>query len=128
VARFATVDAECRPYVVPICFVYDGRVFYTAIDNKPKRAEPGELARVRHIRRMPQVALLIDEYCENWSRLWFVLVRGTATLIPESATRERARVIRQLKKKYPQYAEGMLPDHAPIIRVTPERIMSWGKF
>ncbi len=128
VARFATLDAADRPHVVPVCFLYDGSVFYTAVDKKPKRLAPERLARVRHIRAMPQVALLIDEYYEEWRRLWFVLVRGTAELIPKSATRERARVIRQLRKKYRQYAAGMLADDAPIIRITPQRIAFWGKF
>ncbi len=128
VARFATLDAADRPHVVPVCFLYDGSVFYTAVDKKPKRLAPERLARVRHIRAMPQVALLIDEYYEEWTRLWFVLVRGTAKLIPKSATRERARVIRQLRKKYAQYAAGMLADDAPIIRITPKRIALWGTF
>ena len=128
VARFATLDGENRPHIVPVCFLYDGSVFYTALDKKPKRLPPERLARVRHIRATPQVALLIDEYYEEWTRLWFVLVRGTAKLIPKSATRERARVIRQLRKKYAQYAAGMLADDAPIIRITPKRIALWGTF
>ncbi|HYT22357.1 MAG TPA: TIGR03668 family PPOX class F420-dependent oxidoreductase [Candidatus Polarisedimenticolia bacterium] len=128
VARFATLDAESTPHVVPVCFVYDGSVFYTAIDKKPKRSAPERLARVRNIKVMSRVALLVDEYYEEWTQLWYVLVRGTAKLIPKSATRERAKAIRQLRKKYPQYARGMLPDDAPIIRITPERIAFWGKF
>ena len=128
VARFATLDAESRPHIVPVCFLYDGSVFYTPVDKKPKRLAPERLARVRHIRAMPRVALLIDEYYEEWTRLWYVLVRGTAKLLPKSATKERARVIRQLRKKYQQYAAGMLPDDAPIIRITPKRIAFWGKF
>ena len=128
VARFATLDTKRRPHVVPVCFHYDGSHFYTAIDKKPKRLAPEKLARVRHITTNPQVALLIDEYHEDWTRLWFVLVRGTARLIPKSARRERARVIRQLRKKYPQYAAGMLPDDAPIIRIAPQQIACWGKF
>ncbi len=128
VARFATLNAASIPHVVPVCFLYDGSVFYTALDSKPKRLAPERLARVRHIRAMPQVALLIDEYYEDWTKLWFVLVRGTAQLIPKSARREHAKVINQLKRKYPQYAAGMLPDDAPIIRITPERIAFWGKF
>jgi PPOX class probable F420-dependent enzyme len=128
VARLATLSAESRPHVVPVCFVYDGSVFYTAIDKKPKRLAPERLARVRHIRAMPRVALLIDEYCEEWTRLWYILVRGTAKLIPKSASKERAKVIRQLRQKYPQYGEGILPDDAPIIRIIPEQIASWGRF
>jgi PPOX class probable F420-dependent enzyme len=126
-ARLATLDAEGRPHIVPICFVYDGSVFYTAVDRKPKSVAPEKLARLRHIRATPQVALVIDEYCEDWSRLWYILVRGQAKLIPDLASEERAGAIRRLKAKYPQYAAGMLPDDAPIIRITPDRITSWGK-
>jgi len=127
VARLATLDAEFGPHIVPICFAYDGKVFYTAVDRKPKRVVPARLARLRHIKAMPQVALLIDEYREDWGRLWYVLVPGKAKLIPKSAREERAEAIRRLRAKYPQYAAGMLPDDAPIIRITPERIISWGK-
>jgi PPOX class probable F420-dependent enzyme len=128
VARFATLDTQSRPHVVPVCFLYDGSVFYTAIDKKPKRLAPEKLARTRHILAMPQVALLIDEYYEEWTKLWFILVRGTAKLIPKSAAKERARVIRQLRIKYAQYAkQRLLPDDAAIIRITPERIAFWGK-
>jgi len=31
VARLATVDAEGRPHMVPVCFAYDGEVFYTQL-------------------------------------------------------------------------------------------------
>ena len=127
VARLATLDAEFGPHIVPICFAYDGKVFYTAVDRKPKRVVPERLARLRHIRAVPQVALLIDEYREDWGRLWYVLVPGKAKLIPKSAREERAEAIRRLRAKYPQYAAGMLPDDAPIIRIAPERIISWGK-
>ena len=128
IARLVTLDKEGRPHAVPICFYYDGSVFYTAIDKKPKHVAPQRLARVRHIRANPKAALLVDQYYEDWNRLWFVLVRGTAKLIPKSANRERARVIRQLKKKYSQYSAGMLPDDAPIIRIMPERVIAWGNF
>jgi PPOX class probable F420-dependent enzyme len=126
VARFATLNAEGRPHIVPICFVYDGQVFYTAIDRKPKRVSPERLARLQNIRAMPRVALLIDEYDEDWTRLWYVLIRGKAKLLPKSADEERARAIRKLRTKYPQYAQGMLADDALVIRITPERVTSWG--
>ena len=125
VARLATLDAQGRPHVVPVCFAYHGKVFYTAVDRKPKRVPPQELARLRNIKRSPQVALLIDHYDEDWTRLWYILVRGSAKLIPKSAEKERAEAIRALKRKYPQYAAGMLADDAPIIRITVERIRSW---
>jgi PPOX class probable F420-dependent enzyme len=126
VARLATLGPK-YPHVVPVCFVYDGAVFYTAVDRKPKRVAPRQLARLRHIRSSPEVALLVDHYDEDWTRLWFVLARGKAALVPRSKERERAEAIRLLKAKYPQYAAGMLADDAPLIRITPERFVSWGR-
>jgi len=127
VARLATVDARSRPHIVPVCFAYDGKLFYSAVDQKPKRVPRERLARLQNIRAVPRVALLIDEYDEDWTQLWFILVRGTAKLIPDSAHHERAWAIRKLRAKYPQYTRGMLADDAPIIRITPERTTSWGK-
>ena len=127
VARLATLNAKSGPHIVPVCFAYDGKVFYTAVDQKPKRVAPERLARVRNIRAGPRVALLIDEYDEDWTQLWYILIRGKAKLIPKSAYQEQAWAIRQLRAKYPQYHEGILADDAPIIRITPERTISWGK-
>jgi PPOX class probable F420-dependent enzyme len=127
VARLATLDAKSQPHLVPVCFAYDGKAFYTAVDQKPKRVSPERLVRLQNIRATSRVALLIDEYDEDWTQLWYVLIRGKAKLVPKSAHQERARAIRKLKAKYPQYARGMLPDEAPIIRITPDRTTSWGK-
>jgi PPOX class probable F420-dependent enzyme len=127
VARLATIDPDGAPHIVPICFAYDGRSFYSAVDRKPKRVAPDKLARLQNIRRESNVALLIDEYREDWERLWYVLVRGRAKLVSKSADREHSKAIGLLKKKYAQYARGMLSDNAPIIRITAERISAWGK-
>jgi len=121
------MDGRRRPHIVPICFAYDGKLFYTAVDQKPKRVPRERLARLQNIRAMPRVALLVDEYDEDWTQLWFILVRGTARLIPDSAHQERAWAIGKLKAKYAQYTRGMLADDAPIIRITPDRTTYWGK-
>lgn len=125
VARLATLGAGQIPHAVPICFAYDGSVFYSAIDRKPKRVAPGRLARLQNIRKTPQAALLVDQYDEDWARLWYVLVRGEAELV--SGPGERKRAIQQLRAKYPQYDAEMLPDDAPVLRITPVRVTAWGK-
>lgn len=38
---------------------YDGKVFYSAVDWKPKRVAPERLARLRHITASPQVAQVL---------------------------------------------------------------------
>jgi PPOX class probable F420-dependent enzyme len=125
VARLATVDARRRPHVVPVCFAYDGKVFYTAIDQKPKRVPSERLTRVRNIVAVPQVALLIDQYDEDWTQLWYILIRGKAKLLPKRGHKERAWALRKLRAKYPQYAGMMLPNDAPVIRITPDRTTFW---
>lgn len=125
VARLSTLDAERRPHAVPICFVYDGSVFYSAIDRKPKQVAPSQLARLKNIRETPQVALLVDHYDEDWTRLWYILMRGKAELVSDSTERERA--IQLLRAKYSQYSADMLADDAPVLRITPMRITAWGK-
>jgi PPOX class probable F420-dependent enzyme len=124
VARLATLDAKRTPHLVPICFACDGNVVYSAIDRKPKRVAPNRLTRVKNIKKTPQVALLVDHYTEDWTRLWYVLVRGEAHLV--SAPAERKRAIQCLRAKYPQYSPEMLEDDAPLLRITPQRIIAWG--
>jgi PPOX class probable F420-dependent enzyme len=126
IARLATLDAKGSPHMVPICFVCDGSVFYSGIDRKPKRVAANSLARLKNIAQTPQVALLVDHYDEDWTRLWYVLVRGEAELVSDSAERERA--IQLLRAKYPQYDADMLAGDAPVLRITPARITAWGKF
>ena len=125
VGRLATVNLQGQPYIVPICFVFDGKRIYTAIDRKPKRTTGERLTRVRNIAATGKVAFVVDEYSEDWQRLWFVLVRGRAELV--RAASERARAIRLLRRKYRQYAEGMLSDEALVIRIEPRSVIGWGK-
>jgi len=58
VARFASVDADRRPHVVPITFALEGEVLYFAVDAKPKRTT--NLKRLRNIAANPAVSILID--------------------------------------------------------------------
>jgi hypothetical protein len=60
---------------------------------------PTRLARLKNISITPRVALLIDEYDEDWTRLWYILVRGEAKLV--SAVAERNRALGLLSAKYP---------------------------
>jgi PPOX class probable F420-dependent enzyme len=127
VARLATVDEKGSPHVVPICFAYDGRAFYTAVDRKPKRVPPEELARVRNIQARPQVALVVDKYTDDWKQLWYILVHGRASLLAAGEKEEQEQARTMLRDKYRQYADGMLSEEALLIRILPERIVSWGQ-
>ena len=125
VAHLATVDAAGRPLVVPICFVLDGKEFLSPIDEKPKRAAPRKLKRVRNILDNPQVSLVIDHYEEDWTRLAYVLIAGKARIL--NAGMKHRKAVRLLRRKYPQYRSMAIHDR-PMIAITPMRITIWGGF
>lgn len=132
VARLGTADAGGQPLVIPICFAFDGRFCYSAIDAKPKRHSAERLMRVRNIQENPRVSLLVDHYEEEWTRLRYVIVRGRAELL--NGGPEFARAADLLLEKYPQYRAHPRPSGAGtrldrttglMIKITPERITQW---
>ncbi|MBI1994904.1 MAG: TIGR03668 family PPOX class F420-dependent oxidoreductase [Deltaproteobacteria bacterium] len=125
VAHLATADKHRQPHVVPICFVFDGKNFYSPIDDKPKRVAPRQLKRLRNIRENPRVALVIDRYAEDWRRLAYVLIRGSAKILTKGKL--HAQAVRRLRRKYPQYRR-MAIDQRPLIVITTLRITAWGNF
>src|SRR5207247_9612395 len=62
VARLGTADRAGRPLVVPVCYAFDARVCFSAIDAKPKRVAARDLRPVRNIREDPQLAPLLDRH------------------------------------------------------------------
>jgi PPOX class probable F420-dependent enzyme len=122
VGRLATVDAEGRPHVVPVCFaVREGRA-YIALDEKPKRVPAERLRRVRNILGNPVVQLLVDEYNDDWSRLRFVQLRGRARLV--ASAEERAAALSALRAKYSQYGSMRLEER-PLIAIEVGRAVAW---
>jgi PPOX class probable F420-dependent enzyme len=97
VARLATIDfEEVKPHIVPVVFVFDGNSYYIPIDEKPKRDDdPEQLRRVRNIQKNPNVALLIDEYKEDWSKLVFIMIQGKGSLIGKSTGQEDVKKVRK---------------------------------
>ena len=124
VGRLATADAEGRPHAVPVCFAIAGDRIVTPIDEKPKTVAATELRRSRDIRENPRVALVVDHYVEDWARLGWVQVRGTAThLDPGEAGHYDA--VAALRGKYDQYADHALETRLVVV-IEPGRVLSWG--
>jgi PPOX class probable F420-dependent enzyme len=123
VAHLATASADGQPHVIPICFVFDRKHFYSPIDEKPKRTEPAKLKRVINIQTNPQAALLIDRYSDDWHHLAYVLIRGKAKLLHRGAA--HAEAVRRLRRKYPQYRQ-MAIHSRPMIQITPISWTLWG--
>ena len=115
VARLATVDAERRPHLVPVTFAFDGEEIVTAVDHKPKRTT--RLRRLENIEANPRVSVLADHYEDDWSKLWWVRLRGRARIV------EDPEAMALLARKYPQYREQ--PPAGPVIAVEIEERSEW---
>ena len=116
VARLATVGEDGRPHVVPICFVLDGDTLYTAVDEKPKRTRA--LRRLRNIEANPWVEVVVDHYEEDWTKLWWVRLRGSARVVERDE-----RALELLCAKYEQYSRD--PPAGPFVVVEVRERVEW---
>lgn len=124
IGHLATVDSHGVPHIVPVCFVYDGTAVYSAIDHKPKRTGGYGMKRLQNILQHPQVAFLVDHYEEDWQQLYYVLLRGTATILEDGTERQQALAL--LEAKYPQYQERQLARGSGlVIKILPTSIRQW---
>ncbi len=123
VGHLATADTGGAPHVVPVCFAAQGQFIYSVLDQKPNRAPLTRLRRVRNIQSNPQVTLLLDHYEEDWTRLWYLMITGTAELLADGP--ERVSAIALLRDKYRQYRD-MDIDANPVIKITGLKVVSWG--
>jgi PPOX class probable F420-dependent enzyme len=119
VARLATTDPDGRPHLVPIVFALDGDTLYSAVDRKPKRSTT--LRRIENARARPDVTVLVDRYEDDWSRLWWIRLRGRARVLEEGDELEHA--LRLLREKYPQYEDE--PPGAPVLAVDVTEVREW---
>ena len=133
VGRLATVTPNRTPHLVPVVFALVDDFLYTAVDDKPKTTML--LQRLANIDATGRASLLVDEYSEDWSTLWWVRVDGSAQILTAD-NRERGRTVRlrgrpeqvgvaldALTRKYPQYVSQ--PPHGPVIAVHVTRWQWW---
>jgi PPOX class probable F420-dependent enzyme len=118
VARLGYVDEDDRPRVLPVTFAVEHGAVWSAIDEKPKRTR--EPARLRHLRRRPAAALLVDLYDDDWSRLAWVQLLGRIDVLPAEPEPD---ALAALARKYTPYAERTPP--GPLLRLTVERTLQW---
>ncbi len=119
VARVATIDPDGRAHLVPIVFAVDGDTLYSAVDRKPKRSS--KLRRIENARARPDVTVLVDHYDDDWSRLWWIRLRGRARVLETGDERERALTL--LGEKYPQYRDE--PPDGPVLAVDVTEVREW---
>jgi len=133
IGRLATVTPAGKPHLVPVVFALVDDVLFSAVDSKPKTTMA--LRRLANIEATGRASLLVDEYAEDWSTLWWVRVDGTAQVLtahdsdPGQTVRRRSRpeqraiALEALTRKYPQYVSQ--PPKGPVIAVRLTRWQWW---
>jgi PPOX class probable F420-dependent enzyme len=119
VAVLGSTDSAGRPHLVPVTYVVLGDRVYIAIDAKPKQSN--DLRRLRNIRANPNVSLLADEYDDDWSRLWWVRVDGTAQIGEFGAL--SAGLLAAFQARYAWYVDS--PPTGPVIEIAVAKWTGW---
>lgn len=95
VCRIATVRPGGQPHVIPVCPVFDGDAT-VYVDLDPRSATATAL------REEPRIAVLFDNYYDDWSKLRKVLLRCRAEPV-EGDEQEAAWAL--IRIKFPQHAK-----------------------
>jgi coenzyme F420-0:L-glutamate ligase/coenzyme F420-1:gamma-L-glutamate ligase len=130
IGRLATVDLECKPHVIPVVFVFDNdrNCYFIPIDEKTKRSRPENLKRVKNIQENPNIALLLDEYNEDWTKLYFIMIRGKGSILGGKKLEQNEMLILEkahklLCDKYPQYKKIGIGKY--LIKIMPQKVVVW---
>jgi PPOX class probable F420-dependent enzyme len=123
VAHLATADAAGAPHLVPVCYAVIGASLYISVDEKPKRTDI-PLKRLRNIQANPRVAVTVDRWDEDWTRLAWIMLRGGADILPDGGEHDAAQAA--LRERYPQY-RGMDLAPLPVIALRIRSVLAWGR-
>src|SRR5439155_5841325 len=120
----ATVRADGSPHVVPFVFALvaadpDEIRLYWAVDQKPKRSTA--LRRIENVRSNPAVEVVVDDYDEDWTRLWWVRLRGRGRVV--SSAEERREALDELRSKYEQYRAA--EPHGDVVAIDVHDVDWW---
>jgi PPOX class probable F420-dependent enzyme len=122
VGHLATVEPSGAPHLVPVCYGVAGGALYITVDEKPKQTGL-PLKRLRNIAANPVVAVTVDRWDEDWSRLGWVMLTGPAEVLAYGEEHDAAQ--ERLRARYPQY-RAMDIGPLPVIALRIARVRAWG--
>lgn len=123
VARLAQLDPEQTVHAIPFVFVRHGDNLYSPVDGKPKRH--AKLSRLAWIEHHPEVTVLIDQYTDDWTNLWWLRIYGEAQTVGRNADHWDA-LTQMLVAKYPQYNDiPMFSGEPTMMRIVIRRWRHW---
>lgn len=108
-AYLATNGTDGTAEVTPVCFTWAGEAIWIPVESQ---------RRLRSAAGANRVTFMVDRWDEDWTKLSWLIAKGTATVLPAGAEAERA--LDALVSKYQQYLKN--PHEGSIIRLDVE---SW---
>ena len=118
VCRVATANQNAVPHNVPVCPLYEkGKIYFASAWHGKK---------VLNVQENPDIAVIFDDYAEEWSNLRGIMIQGRAKIIRRGPLFRKIR--RLLYLKYQQYeAEAALEEgDSVVIEITLQHHFSWG--
>lgn len=122
IARLATVQPDGAPYIAPVWQQWDGEAMYIIPRAGSKFVE--------HLKREPRVAVsCADDVNPEHTR---ILIQGRAELVegPAPLRGRMLEIASEMALRYmgpngPQYVGRTVDRPRYLVRVTPEKIVSW---
>jgi PPOX class probable F420-dependent enzyme len=112
-----TVHAERGVDAVPVTYAVVEHTVVVPVDTvKAKRTT--RLQRLTNVDADGRCVLLVDTYDDDWSRLWWVRLHGTATVSPPAPG-----ALAALAARYPQYAPAGAVE--ATITIVPTELTGW---
>lgn len=110
----ASVHPERGVDAVPVVFVVDDHRRLLVPVDTVKAKSTTRLQRLVNLERDPRCVLLVDEYHDDWSKLWWVRVHATAVATDQAPSE---------LERFEQYrAPGSV---VGALRLTPTAITGW---
>jgi PPOX class probable F420-dependent enzyme len=106
--------------LVPVVYAVDAdQTIFIPIDTVKEKGST-RLQRTENLRYDPRCTLLVDDYDDDWSRLWWVRINGEGR---EATIEDLQRFFPLLADRYRQYADPVVI--AGGIVVSPRQVTGW---
>ncbi|MGI9565909.1 MAG: pyridoxamine 5'-phosphate oxidase family protein [Nitrosopumilus sp.] len=119
VLRFATIDKNKTPHIVPVWYIYSRKKIYIGTNKETKKA--------RNARKNKRVSFCVDVGV-NAPNIYGVMGQGNANLILEKSkvkTIAKRILLRYFSTLENKSAKELLNDTDCIIEITPEKFNVW---
>ncbi len=110
IGELATVSGDGKPYIVPVCFVFEGERIYFHCALKGKKLDNilANSAACFSVFEVLGMGVSPDKPCNSWTYYRSVVATGTAHII--EGREQRMRVLRLLSEKYAKGPVGEIPE------------------